>query len=123
MTSIEEGQGGREEPRNWHWIVMDGPVDTLWAENLNTVLDDTKVSIWYDTTIILLYFPVIAHVLFFISCQVLCLANGERISMGSEMRLIFEVDNLAMASPATVSRCGMVYMVRISDVVWCIWYV
>ena len=41
----------------------------------------------------------------------MCLANGERISMGSGMRLIFEVDNLAKASPATVSRCAMVYVV------------
>ena len=68
---------------DWRWIVLDGPVDTLWVENLNTALDDSKV---------------------------LCLASGERINLTPPMRFIFEVDSLAAASPATVSRCAMVYM-------------
>jgi dynein heavy chain len=47
----------------------------------------------------------------------LCLANGERIKLKPEMRMLFEVNDLAVASPATVSRCGMVY-VTATDLSW-----
>ena len=41
----------------------------------------------------------------------LCLPNSERIRLdNSTMRVLFEVGDLAKASPATVSRCGMVYV-------------
>lgn len=48
----------------------------------------------------------------------LCLASGERIKLREkELRIMFETQDLAYASPATVSRCGMVYMAP-SDLGW-----
>jgi len=62
-------------------LMCDGAIDAIWVENLNSLLDDNKC---------------------------LCLANNEIISMNSNLRIFFEVHDLAVASPATVSRCGII---------------
>lgn len=72
-----------DESKDYKWIVFDGPVDTLWIESMNSVLDDSRL---------------------------LCLDNAERIKLNLTIRLLFEVQDLAVASPATVSRCGMVFI-------------
>ena len=45
-------------------MILDGPVDTLWIETMNSVLDDSKL---------------------------LTLTNGDRTSLTPNVRLLFEV--------------------------------
>ena len=71
------------EKKERRYILFDGDVDALWVENMNSVMDDNKL---------------------------LTLANGERMRLQSHVALLFEVADLQYASPATVSRCGMVYV-------------
>lgn len=42
--------------------------------------------------------------------KLLTLANGDRIRLLRHCALLFEVFDLQYASPATISRCGMVYV-------------
>lgn len=72
----------RGESTRRHWIVFDGDVDPEWAENLNSVLDDNRL---------------------------LTLPTGDRLSLPGNVRILFEVQNLNYATPASVSRCGTVW--------------
>ncbi|XP_051851510.1 dynein axonemal heavy chain 9 [Antechinus flavipes] len=72
------------------WILLDGDIDPMWIESLNTVMDDNKV---------------------------LTLASNERISLNPTMRLLFEINHLCTATPATVSRAGILY-INPTDLGW-----
>ena len=62
----------------------------MWIESLNTLMDDNKV---------------------------LTLASNERISLTPSMRLLFEISHLKTATPATVSRAGILF-INPADLGW-----
>jgi dynein heavy chain 2 len=42
--------------------------------------------------------------------RLLTMPNGERIQFANNINFIFECHSLEFASPATVSRCGMLFL-------------
>lgn len=74
-----------------HWIVFDGDLDPEWVETLNSVLDDNRQ---------------------------LTLPTGERLALPEHVRLLFEVDSVAYATRATITRCGMVWFAHDAQRPW-----
>ncbi|XP_071846316.1 cytoplasmic dynein 2 heavy chain 1-like isoform X2 [Apostichopus japonicus] len=73
----------REPQEIQSWIVCDGDIDPEWIESLNSVLDDNRL---------------------------LTMPSGERIQFGPNVNFLFETHDLSCASPATISRMGMIFM-------------
>merc|ERR1719253_2111592 len=74
------GQIANEDPK---WIILDGDLDANWIESMNSVMDDNRM---------------------------LTLASNERIPLKPHMRMLFEIRDLKHATPATVSRAGILYI-------------
>jgi len=90
MRNMSRCDGGYTQSQSSKWIVLDGDIDPEWIESLNTVMDDNKV---------------------------LTLVSNERIPLSASMRLLFEVSHLQNATPATVSRAGILY-INECDIGW-----
>ena len=90
MRDMSKCQGKFTDSQKYKWVILDGDVDPMWIESMNTVMDDNKM---------------------------LTLVSQERIPLSKSMRLILEVSHLKNATPATVSRGGVLF-VNEFDIGW-----
>ena len=81
LTNVAR-KAAKDPPHILSWVVCDGDIDPEWIESLNSVLDDNKI---------------------------LTLPSGERILFGSNVSFVFETHDLRFASPATISRMGVIF--------------
>lgn len=65
------------------WLCLDGPITSNWAGIFNTVLDSTHR---------------------------MTLPTGDELFMSSNVKVVFETDDLSTAAPAIVSKCGIVFI-------------
>ncbi|CAK4711321.1 unnamed protein product [Aphanomyces euteiches] len=80
-----------EDDTSPKWILLDGDLDANWIESMNSVMDDNRM---------------------------LTLASNERVPLKSHMRMIFEIRDLVYATPATVSRAGILYISATEGYQW-----
>ncbi|KAF1335383.1 Dynein heavy chain, partial [Globisporangium splendens] len=72
-----------DEDNNPKWIILDADLDANWIESMSSVMDENRM---------------------------LTLASNERIPLKTHMRMILEIRDLVYATPATVSRAGILYI-------------
>lgn len=90
MRNMSKEQNGYKKSHKWKWVILDGDIDATWIESMNTVMDDNKV---------------------------LTLVSNERIPFSPTMRMILEIQDMKHASPATVSRGGVLF-INETDIGW-----
>jgi dynein heavy chain, axonemal len=83
MRNMSKNNSPYTQSQTYKWVVLDGDIDAVWIESMNTVMDDNKV---------------------------LTLVSNERIPLSDAMRMVFEIHTLRNATPATVSRAGILYI-------------
>ena len=83
MRNMSKNVSPYQPNQTGKWVLLDGDIDSLWIESMNTVMDDNKV---------------------------LTLVSNERIPLSDAMRMVFEIHSLRNATPATVSRAGILYI-------------
>ena len=89
FSKLWEMYNSKQKQSKKYWIVCDGPVDTLWIESLNTVLDDNKI---------------------------LTLPNGDRFPMAETVKLVFEVEAITGRKKKISPMGSVTYLYRVK---WC----
>jgi dynein heavy chain len=90
MRNMSKEINGYKSSHQWKWLILDGDIDATWIESMNTVMDDNKI---------------------------LTLVSNERIPFSPTMRMILEIQDMKHASPATVSRGGVLF-INETDIGW-----
>jgi len=90
FRNMSKEMNGYKSSHIHKWVILDGDIDATWIESMNTVMDDNKV---------------------------LTLVSNERIPFAPSMRMILEIQDMKHASPATVSRGGVLF-INETDIGW-----
>lgn len=78
--------------KRWQWLVLDGPLYPALFDKISTLLDANE--------------------------RMLILESGEKIPMSDSMSVVFETSSAIEATPATISRCGIIYVEESSTIHW-----